>query len=160
MSLTLSELERFVVELTNSPEHWQHLVRHAEDLRVYDQIWDEDQVNAWVICWSTDQDTGFHDHHKSGAAISVISGEVHEDRMRLGAQPRSRTFRAGETFAVPADAIHRVLHSGSGPAVTIHAYSPPLVLTGAYRVSSAGELHREVLSVDEELRAEPALSRL
>jgi hypothetical protein len=51
-----------------------------------------------------------------------------------------------------------VLHTGVAPTVTIHAYSPPLLRTGAYRVSRDGELRREVLSVDEELRAEPALS--
>jgi mannose-6-phosphate isomerase-like protein (cupin superfamily) len=157
MSLTIPELERFVVELANSPERWEHLVRHIDDLRVYEQIWDEEQVNAWVICWSTDQDTGFHDHDESAAAVAVISGEVHEDRLRLGAPPRAQTVGAGETFTVPAEAIHRVLHSGSGPAVTIHAYSPPLIRSGAYRVSADGELQREVLSVDEELRAEPAL---
>jgi quercetin dioxygenase-like cupin family protein len=158
MSLTTSELERFVDEIANSPQLWKHLVRHADGLRVYDQIWDDEQVNAWVICWSAAQDTGFHDHHESVAAIAVTLGEVHEDRLRLGAPPRSRTFRAGETFSVPAEAIHHVLHSGIAPAVTIHAYSPPLVRTGAYRVSPEGELQREVLSVDEGLRAEPALS--
>ena len=49
-----------------APERWRHLVRHADDARVYEQIWDDEDVNAWVICWSEDQDTGFHDHDESG----------------------------------------------------------------------------------------------
>ena len=158
MSLTSGELERFVVELADSAEQWGHLVRHSDDLRVYEQIWDDEDVNAWVICWGTDQDTGFHDHDESGAAITVISGGVCEERLRFGAPPRSRVFGAGETFTVPATAIHRVAHCGSAPAVTIHAYSPPLVRIGAYRVGIEGELEREVLSADDELRAESALS--
>ena len=158
MTLGCRELERFVVQLATSTQRWRHLVRYSDDIRVYEQIWDADDVNAWVICWSTDQDTGFHDHDESGAAIAVISGNVHEERLRLGASPRTRVFGAGDTFTVPAAAIHRVLHSGSAPAVTIHAYSPPLVRTGAYRVSSDGELQRDVVSVDEELRAQPVLS--
>lgn len=157
MSLTIPELKRFVVELANSPERWNHLVRHLDDVRVYEQIWDDEYVNAWVICWSTDQDTGFHDHDESAAAVAVISGEVHEDRLRLDGPARARTVGTGETFVVPAEAIHRVLHSGSEPAVTIHAYSPPLVRTGVYRVSPNREIQREVLSIDEELRAEAAL---
>ena len=77
----------FVASLVARRERWEHLVRHADDMRVYEQIWDDADVNAWVICWSEDQDTGFHDHDLSAAAIAVISGAVREDRMRLGAGP-------------------------------------------------------------------------
>ena len=52
-------------------------------------------------------------------------------------------------------AIHRVLHAGDGPAVTIHAYSPPLRRTGAYRIGPDGVLERESQSFEVELRAEP-----
>ena len=117
-----------------------------------------EDVNAWVICWSEDQDTGFHDHDESAAAIAVISGQVREDRLRVGDEPRSRVLGAGQIFTVPAVAIHRVLHAGDAPAVTIHAYSPPLTRTGAYRLGPDGELEREPLSFEDELRAEPALS--
>jgi len=158
MSLTPVELEQFVAWLADSPERWRHAVRHASDVRVYEQIWDDDNVNAWVICWSHDQDTGFHDHDESAAAIAVIDGQVREDRLRLDQPPRSRTIGPGSIFTVPATAIHRVLHAGDGPAVTIHAYSPPLARTGAYRIGPDGELERELLSYEDELRAEPALS--
>ena len=156
MSLSLAELERFAAELAAAPERWSHLVRHADDVRVYEQIWDDEDVNAWVICWSRDQDTGFHDHDESGAAITVISGRVREDRLRLTGSPQTREMGAGTTFTVPPVAIHRVLHAGAGPAVTIHAYSPPLRRTGAYRVGADGQLERESQSFEEELRGEPA----
>jgi quercetin dioxygenase-like cupin family protein len=122
---------------------------------VYEQIWDDVDVNAWLICWSEDQDTGFHDHDESAAAITVVSGKVREDRLTLAGPPRSREVGAGETFTVPPVAIHRVLHAGSGPAVTIHAYSPPLRRTGAYRIGSDGELERESQPFEVELRGEP-----
>jgi quercetin dioxygenase-like cupin family protein len=154
VSLTARELEEFVTALADSPELWQRHVRHADDMRVYEQIWDDTHVNAWVICWSEDQDTGFHDHDESTAGIAVISGRVREERLRVGAAPSAREARAGEVFSMPPVAIHRVLHAGDGPAVTIHAYSPPLTRTGAYRIGSDGELERESLSFEEELRAE------
>jgi quercetin dioxygenase-like cupin family protein len=157
VTLTPDQLERFVAELAAEPERWQHAVRHVSDVRVYERIWDDEEVNAWVICWSRDQDTGFHDHDESAAAIAVISGHVREDRLRLGSLPRSRVIGPGSIFTVPPVAIHRVLHAGSAPAVTLHAYSPPLVRAGAYRVGPGGELERELLSHEEELRAAPAV---
>jgi mannose-6-phosphate isomerase-like protein (cupin superfamily) len=156
MSLTGAALERFVARLAITPELWRHAVRHASDVRVYEQIWNDEDVNAWVICWSEDQDTGFHDHDDSSAAIAVIEGQVREDRLRLGDAPRSQTFGPGSIFTVPAVAIHRVLHAGDVPAVTLHAYSPPLDRTGAYRIAPDGELERELLSSEEELRAAAA----
>jgi mannose-6-phosphate isomerase-like protein (cupin superfamily) len=158
VSLSLEQLECFAADLAASPERWRHLVHHADDVRVYEQIWDDEDVNAWVICWSEDQDTGFHDHDQSAAAITVVSGRVREDRLTLGAAPRSRELTRGTTFTVPPVAIHRVLHAGNGPAVTIHAYSPPLRRTGAYRIGPQGELQRESQDYQAELRGEPALA--
>jgi hypothetical protein len=157
MSLTMAQLERFAGGLAAAPERWRHLVRHADDVRVYEQIWDDEDVNAWLICWSEDQDTGFHDHDVSAAAISVVSGRVREDRLTLGSAPWSRVLSGGTTFTLAPVAIHRVLHAGGAPAITIHAYSPPLRRTGAYRIGPHGELERESQDYQEELRSEPAL---
>jgi quercetin dioxygenase-like cupin family protein len=154
MSLTPRELNLFALQLVAARSRWEHLIRHTSDARVYEQIWDDEHVNAWVICWSEDQDTGFHDHDLSAATIAVISGQVREDRLRLGSSPRSRVISAGASFSVPPVAIHRVMHSGDVPAVTIHAYSPPLARTGVYRVGDGGELQRESLTLEDELRAE------
>ena len=152
--MTPAELRRFAASLAATPAHWRHLVRDAGSARTYAQIWDDDAVNAWVICWSHDQDTGFHDHDESAAAITVVSGRVREDRLTLGSAPRSRVLGPGTTFTVPPVAIHRVLHAGGGPAVTIHAYSPPLRRTGAYRIARGGELERESQPFEVELRAQ------
>jgi hypothetical protein len=158
MSLSLPQLERFSVELAALPERWRHLVHHADGMRVYEQIWDDEAVNAWVICWSEDQDTGFHDHDASGAAVTVVAGRVREDRLTLRARPHSREIGAGTTFTVAPVAIHRVLHAGTAPAITIHAYSPPLCRTGAYRIGADDALEREALDHEAELGAETALA--
>jgi mannose-6-phosphate isomerase-like protein (cupin superfamily) len=155
---TTRELERFVEGLAAEPELWQEHVRDSSSGRVYQQIWDDELVNAWLICWSEDQDTGFHDHDRSDAAIRVIDGQIREDRLRLGSDSESRVIGPGRTVVVPSVAIHRVLHAGTGPAVTIHAYSPPLRSTGAYRIGPGGELERASVSYEEELKAQPVLS--
>ncbi len=158
MSLSTAELERFAEELAARPEQWEQFVNHSDAARVYEQIWDDEDVNAWLICWSEEQDTGFHDHDESAAAIVVMDGQVREERLRLGTSPAGRVLGAGVTFTVAPTAIHRVLHAGSRPAVTIHAYSPPLRRTGAYRVAPDGELERVSLSYEVELRVDPALA--
>jgi hypothetical protein len=81
---------------------------------------------------------------------------VREDRLAIGGGSRCREFGAGEAFVVEPVAIHRVLLAGDGPAVTIHAYSPPLRRTGAYTVGPDGVLERESHSFEVELRAKPA----
>jgi mannose-6-phosphate isomerase-like protein (cupin superfamily) len=156
MSLNHEQLERFAAGLAAAPERWRHLVRHTDEMRVYELIWSDEEVNAWVICWQEDNDTGWHDHDESAGGIAVISGYVREERLVLGAEPRVRHLGPGETFTVPSTAIHRVLHDGEGPAVTIHAYSPPLTRMGAYRVGPEGELERESLPPEVELAPQVA----
>jgi quercetin dioxygenase-like cupin family protein len=158
LSLTPEQLERFVADLAAEPERWRDHIRHDSEARVYEQIWDDDEVNAWLICWSEDQDTGFHDHDASAAAIRVVAGQVREERLRLSAEPESRVAGPGQTLVLPPTAIHRVLHAGHAPAVTIHAYSPPLRRTGAYWVGPGGELLRIAQSSEEALRSDQVLS--
>jgi len=158
VSLTNAELERFVADLAARPELWQQFVTHADYARGFEQIWDDEDVNAWLICWSDGHDTGFHDHDDSAAAILVIEGHVREERLRLAGTRDTRLLGPGTTFFIAPTAIHRVLHAGIAPAVTIHAYSPPLRRTGTYRVGDGGELERVAQSYERELRADPALS--
>ena len=157
MSLTNQELEAFVRGLASEPACWRHLVDHDPERRTYGLICDFEDFNAWVLCWSADHDTGFHDHDVSAAAITVIEGHGREDRLRLDGGPREAVYGAGCSFSVPADAIHRVLHAGDGPAVTIHAYSPPLRRQGAYSLADDGILRRHVQSWEDELTADTAL---
>jgi mannose-6-phosphate isomerase-like protein (cupin superfamily) len=158
MSLSSSELSALATGLAGESECWAHLLKDLDGTRAYELICDDGEVNAWAIRWSEDADTGFHDHDDSAAGITVIRGRVREDRLTLGGAPRSREFGAGETFVVEPVAIHRVLHAGHGPAVTIHAYSPPLRRTGAYRVGPDGQLERESQPCEVELCAdEPEL---
>jgi hypothetical protein len=42
--------------------------------------------------------------------------------------------------------------AGGGPAISIHAYSPPLWRMGAYAIESDGALRRTSISYAEELR--------
>ncbi len=153
--LTAPELERYVGELARRRPGWEHLVHHDPLVRTYEQLHRSKHVDVWLICWSEAQDTGFHDHDVSAGAVAVVSGTVREERLVVGDAPVARTFSAPGRFSFEASVIHRVHHLGSDPAVTLHAYSPPLARLGAYRVGSGGELVRETIPYTEELTAAP-----
>ena len=150
--MTREELQDYARRLADDPARWAALVRHDPEQRVYELLHHDTDVMAWLICWSDDHDTGFHDHDVSSGAVTVLAGAVCEERLRLGAAPSSRIARAGETFDFGAEDIHRVRHVGDDPAVTLHVYSPPLWRMGAYVVEEGGALRRQSLSYAEELR--------
>ena len=96
-------------------------------------------------------DTGFHDHDLSSGAVAVVEGELVEERLTLGGPPRRRPTVPGPP------SVRRIAHppdapGGGGPAIPIHAYSPPLWRMGAYDIESGGALRRHSISYAEELR--------
>jgi hypothetical protein len=164
--VTQLELEALVREIAADRDAWEHLVHHSREQREYVELRRDDDVAVWLICWMDEHDTGFHDHDLSSGAVAVADGAVAEDRLALGGPPvrhedmqalralrvRTRVAEAGESFHFTAADIHRVRHVGDRPAVTIHAYSPPLWRMGAYEILDGGELRRHSLSYAEELR--------
>jgi len=148
-------LVAFAMALATSSRRRGGLVEAASGTRHYDTIWADEHVNAWLIRWSGDADTGFHDHDVSAAGIVVLDGIVIEERLTLHGAPIARRFGPGERFQLAPSAIHRVRHGGGPPALTIHAYSPPLQVQGVYRVAADGALERDAVPYTEELRAQP-----
>jgi predicted metal-dependent enzyme (double-stranded beta helix superfamily) len=150
--LDLSALRGLVGRIAADRAAWRPLVNLDVEHRHYAQLWRGDHLDVWVISWMNGHDTGYHDHDLSAGAVAVIEGAVREERLLLGPSPAARTFRAGSVFDFAAQDIHRVLHAGDGPAVTLHAYSPPLWRMGAYLVEPDGALRRQSISYAEELR--------
>jgi predicted metal-dependent enzyme (double-stranded beta helix superfamily) len=150
--LDQDELDAVVAELADSPELWIHLVRHDPSQRLYQELFRDAHLTAWLICWSQDQDTGYHDHDVSCGAVAVVGGRVREQRLTIDGPPRDRVYAAGQHFHFSAADIHRVRHAGPDPAVTLHVYSPPLARMGAYAIDGQGVLVRHAVSSSQELR--------
>ena len=100
--------------------------------RHFEQLWRDDHVDVWVISWMNGNDTGFHDHDVSSGAVAVVEGEIIEERLVVGGPPRRLPHAAGETFDFDASHVHRMRQDSDAPAVSIHAYSPPLWRMGTY----------------------------
>lgn len=131
---------------------WERLVRHEADQRVFEELLTDEHLSVWLICWMEGQDTGFHDHDGSAGSVSVVRGSLREERLCIGGPPASLELGAGDQFGFEATDIHRVTHPGGAPAVSIHAYSPPLLGMGSYVVEPTGALRRHALRAHEELR--------
>jgi predicted metal-dependent enzyme (double-stranded beta helix superfamily) len=152
------ELRALAERLARDRESWEPLVRHDPAERIFERILDLPEVEGWLICWMPGHDTGLHDHDESSGAVTVLSGSVREERLRLASAGMLETFySAGETFDFsPAD-IHRVTHAGHEPTVTLHVYSPRIARPGAYSIDPDGVLRRHPVPAGRELRPlEPA----
>ncbi len=116
-----------VTRLAVQPALWRPAVRFDTASRHWERLPGPDGVDVWLLTWLPDQSTELHDHGESAAAFTVLSGAVDETRpLPPTGALRTRRLRAGATRWVPPGALHDVRGSAGGPAVSLHAYSPPL----------------------------------
>ena len=154
--LDRSELRALVSSIAADPQQWQELVHHGTPERHFEQLWRDDHVDVWVISWANGNDTGYHDHDVSSGAVAVVEGELIEERLVLSGPPRRLHHHAGEVFDFDASHVHRMRQDSDTPAVSVHAYSPPLWRMGSYSVGPDGTLRRHSVSYAEELRSAEA----
>ena len=152
LSLTGADLRALARSFAHDEASWRPHVAHDADRRIFHKLLDSDEATVWLICWMPGHDTGLHDHDGSSGAVEVVAGAVREERLTGDGSRTSRLVAAGGSFAFGPEAIHGVRHAGSAPAVTIHAYSPPLRGMGSYSVDPDGVLRRERLGEEVELR--------
>ena len=148
-----SALESLVRDLAADPAVWEHLVQHSPDQRHYEELRRDDDVAVWLICWMDDQDTGLPRPRpvRRGGRGRAGRGRGGPSRTRWSAGHTHVRARARRSTSAPPTST-ACATPGARPAVTIHAYSPPLWRMGAYEVLPGGELRRHSLSYAEELR--------
>jgi Cysteine dioxygenase type I len=157
-NLTTPELLGVVRALARQRRLWLRHVRHDPQHRVFEQLRRDEHIDVWVICWNDDHDTGFHDHDISAGAVAVVEGVIVEERLAISGPHGVRVHHPGDAFSFEASHVHRMRHDPAAPpAVTIHAYSPPLWRMGTYDVARDGTLRRMSISYAEELRPAGAM---
>ncbi|MFL5909595.1 MAG: cysteine dioxygenase [Gaiellaceae bacterium] len=153
-ALTAHELREMAMSAQEDREAWQHLVRHDGDERVCELLHRTADAELWLVCWADGHDTGFHDHDSSTGLIAVLDGAIREECLAIGGSPVSGIHSGGAWVTVPQGDIHRVTHVAGEPAVTLHAYSPPLERVGTYVVADDGRLRRHPAAAGEVLAAD------
>jgi rhodanese-related sulfurtransferase/mannose-6-phosphate isomerase-like protein (cupin superfamily) len=128
-----------IVSTFAAADGWMDRVRLRTDDRWYERLYQDSEYDIWVISWMPGQSTGFHDHGESSGAFVVATGVLEEHRP--GEQPLA--IRPGETRAFGLDYAHDVRNASVAPAVSIHAYSPPLNEMNEYELDGGQLVPRE-----------------
>jgi rhodanese-related sulfurtransferase/mannose-6-phosphate isomerase-like protein (cupin superfamily) len=122
-----------IVERTAALDDWIGRVRLCGHGRWYERIYDCADYDLWVISWMPGQSTGFHDHGSSSGAFVVATGVLEE----LRPDGRSYGVTKGEARSFGPDYAHDVRNASEAPAISIHAYSPPLTEMNEYEIEGA-----------------------
>jgi hypothetical protein len=145
------ELRSLASTIASHPELWQHHLAFSDDQRVYASLHRDAYVDVWLLCWTEENDTGFHDHDISSGAVAVVTGALEEHNLGVGGSDVTTLVPAGKVFSFGPDHIHR-LTGAVHASVSVHAYSPPLLRMGQYAVGPGGVLRRQSVSHADELR--------
>jgi predicted metal-dependent enzyme (double-stranded beta helix superfamily) len=131
-TLSQARLREIVREVAAQRAGWRSLVRYDPAHRWYQLLQRRDDHEVWLLSWLPGQYTGFHDHGRAAGAFAVAEGRLAERGARHG-RPRRRSVEltAGAARSFGPWYIHEVRNSSAAPAVSVHAYSPPL--TGMQR---------------------------
>jgi rhodanese-related sulfurtransferase/mannose-6-phosphate isomerase-like protein (cupin superfamily) len=144
-----------IVSLFASSDGWMDKVRLRAERRWYERLYHGPDYDIWVISWLPGQSTGFHDHGASSGAFVVATGILEEHRP----DERTRVIYPGKPHAFGPDYAHDVRNVSLAPAISIHAYSPPLSEMNEYELDGSQLVPRERASgkaetIDQEWRAQ------
>lgn len=114
-------------------------VRLRTDHRWYERLYHGPDHDIWAISWLPEQSTGFHDHGPSSGAFVVVTGCLEEHR------PGQETLaiHPGTPRAFGPEYAHDVRNGSLAPAISIHAYSPPLTDMNEYELDGDQLVPRE-----------------
>lgn len=150
------ELLQLASSVAARPDLWRDQVAFDDEHRHYVCLHRDTHVDVWLLCWTPSNDTGWHDHDISSGAVAVVRGRVLEHNLAIGTASIETAVDDGQVFSFGPDHIHRLTGAaradGTGQAVSVHAYSPPLWRLGQYVVHSSGLLRRTSVSYADELR--------
>jgi predicted metal-dependent enzyme (double-stranded beta helix superfamily) len=134
-----ARLRRLVSAVAAREDGWAGLVRFDAGRRWFRRLQLADDYEVWLLSWLPGQGTGFHDHGLAAGAFAVAQGRVREQTVAAGhGQARQRTVARGRIRSFGARYVHNVANTSAEPAVTVHAYSPPLTAMRRYELTASG----------------------
>jgi Cysteine dioxygenase type I len=137
--LTPVQLGRLVRATAAAVDEWQPVVRFTTSKRWFHRLALSDDYETWLLTWLPGQRTGFHDHGGAAGAFAVAQGDLRETLATPGSRRvRHRTARHGSVTSFGGQHVHEVVNVGHAPAVSVHAYSPPLSAMRRYELTGSG----------------------
>ena len=139
-ALDVDELSALTRSIAAQPDLWQPLVQFQESGRWWTRLDAPPGVDVWLLSWLPSQGTELHDHGASAAAFTIVAGTLTEVRPTQDGALVPQDFPTGRTQTVDPGDRHDVLNTGTEPAVSIHAYSPPLTRMTYWATAPDGTL--------------------
>jgi quercetin dioxygenase-like cupin family protein len=135
-------LADIVSGLAGVPSLWNDFLPSLGPARSSVHLLATDAYDVWLIGWPEGTGVEPHDHGESVGVFTVVQGALTEYRWSPDRRPR--VAGEGEVVSIAAGVVHDVVAdvAGAGPAVSIHAYSPPLRTMGFYADDGARLLVR------------------
>jgi predicted metal-dependent enzyme (double-stranded beta helix superfamily) len=151
--LGLAELIELVRDVAAREDVWRPKLQFPQGAdRWWTRLHDSANVDVWLLSWLPGHATDLHDHGASAAAFTVLQGRLDEARLARSQRQLVRARVAGTTSWVAPHVLHDVRAAGTGAAVSIHAYSPPLTEMTFWAKDGSGLLRpaRTVLTDEPE----------
>jgi predicted metal-dependent enzyme (double-stranded beta helix superfamily) len=138
--LSQARLRQIVTDLAASDRRWHDLVLYTEYPRWYQRLAAADEYEVWLLSWLPGQGTGFHDHGGSSGAFTVAQGALQEWTAPGGRpNPVAATMAQWAVRSFGPWYVHHVINASAQPAVSVHAYSPPLASMRRFEFSPDGQ---------------------
>lgn len=139
-ALDADELSALLNPLAEDPALWRLLAQFsADETRWWRRLHHSDQVDIWLLTWLTGHSTDLHDHGGSAGAFAVVDGSLTEVRIAPDERDVVRTtIHAGQGAGVTPSTVHDVYNAAAAPAISLHAYSPPLKEMTFYTLENVG----------------------
>jgi cysteine dioxygenase len=122
----------------------EHFVQFSEERYRRNLMHAGPAYHALILCWRNGQHSPIHDHRGSACAVRVIRGEATETVFRMTEEghvfpARTRQLSEGFLCATLDLDIHQLsnLQPGKADLVTLHLYSPPLLVMGQYSLTDS-----------------------
>ncbi len=128
-----------MVDQVASANQWLDRVVFSTEKRWFCRLELTEDYEIWLLSWLPGQRTGLHDHGEAVGAFAVAQGDLQETLARPGSREvRHRQARHGTVRSFGQRHLHDVANVSAAPAVSVHAYSPPLTAMRRYEMTPSG----------------------
>jgi predicted metal-dependent enzyme (double-stranded beta helix superfamily) len=124
--LTMADLCSVVRSVAAQPSYWSTPLVFDPAERWSRLLYADARYDLWILTWLPGQGTDLHGHDVSAGAFTVLRGSLVEARPNRRGRLHPEVLPLGFTRWIAPYAVHQVRNVESQPAVSVHAYSPPL----------------------------------
>jgi predicted metal-dependent enzyme (double-stranded beta helix superfamily) len=137
--MTLTRIDHLALaqSYARNPGDWRVAPQYDAHDRWYECLSDDSDAQVWLLTWLPGQGTDLHDHGGSAGAFVVVSGLLTEQTVVTsprGPIVADASLTAGRGRRFGAHHIHRIVNTGTQPAISVHVYGPRLETMTRYAV--------------------------